>query len=191
MKHKSKDELIKEIKQLKKRLTELERCEISLRELEEKVIRRAVELAKTNVSLQEEIAERQRAEQALRESEHKIRALYDQTFQFIGLMTANGTLIEANRTALEFAGIKREDVLNKPFWKTPWWTHSPKLQEKLRQAVKKVAKGEFVRFEATHRDKQGILHYIDFSLKPVKDESGKVVMMIPEGRDITDQKKKV
>jgi len=59
----------------------------------------------------------------------------------------------------------------------------------LRQAIKKVAQGEFIRFEATHLGKDGILHYVDFSLKPFKDESGKVIFMIPEGRDITEHKK--
>ena len=39
-------------------------------------------------------------------SEHRFRGIFDQTFQFIGLMRTDGTLIEANRTALEFAGIR-------------------------------------------------------------------------------------
>lgn len=121
------------------------------------------------------------------ENERKLRAIFDQTYQFIGLMTPEGILIEANRTALEFAGIEASDVLNKPFWETPWWTHSSGLQEKLRQAVKKAAAGAFVRFEATHTAKDGVLHYIDFSLKPVKDENGKVTFLIPEGRDITER----
>ena len=185
----TKEELIKEIKLLKKRIIELEKCEFKLKELDDKVIRRSVELARTNVDLKDEIKERKKVDEALKESERKIRALYDQTFQFIGLMTPDGTLIEANRTALEFSGIKLSDVLNKPFWQTPWWTHSPELQEKLRQAIKKVAQGEFLRFEATHLDKDGVLHYVDFSLKPVKNKSGKVVYMIPEGRDITEYKK--
>ncbi len=186
---KTKEELTKEITLLKKRIVELEKCELELKELDDKVIRRSVELAKINVDLQDEIIERKKVEKALRESERKIRALYDQTFQFIGLMTPEGNLIEANRTALEFSGIKLGDVLNKPFWQTPWWVHSPELQEKLRQAIRKVAQGEFVRFEATHIAKDGTLHYVDFSLKPVKDKNGKVIFMIPEGRDITEQKK--
>ena len=124
-----------------------------------------------------------------RENEQKLRALFDQTFQFIGLMTPEGILIDSNRTALEFSGITAEKVLNKPFWDAPWWTHSPQLQEKLRQSVRKAANGEFVRFEATHLDKDSKIHYVDFSIKPVKDENGKVIFLIPEGRDITELKK--
>lgn len=188
MADKTKEELIKEIKLLQKRIAELERYESERQDVDERVVRRSVELARANVDLKDEIEKRKKTEEDLRESERKIRALYDQTFQFIGLMTLDGTLIEANKTALEFSGIELSEVLNKPFWQTPWWTHSPQLQKKLRQAINKAAQGEFSRFEATHVSKDGTLHYIDFSLKPVKDENGKVIYMIPEGRDITARK---
>ncbi len=137
-----------------------------------------------------DVTESKKAEEALRESERKIHTIFDQTFQFIGLMTIDGILIEANRALLKFSDIEASSVLNKPFWLGPWWSHSPELQEKLRQAVGKAARGEFIRFEATHVAKDGMLHYVDFSLKPVKDETGKVIFLIPEGRDITEFKNK-
>jgi len=137
----------------------------------------------------EDITDKKRLEASLRDSQFKIRAVFDQTFQFIGLMDTKGNLIEANRAALDFSGVEASKVLNKPFWETSWWAHSKELQQKLRDSIHKVASGEFVRFEATHVAKDGSLHYIDFSLKPVKDESGKVIFMIPEGRDITERKK--
>jgi PAS domain S-box-containing protein len=136
-----------------------------------------------------DVTERKRAEQALHESERKFRAIFDQTFQFIGLMTVDGTLIEANRTALEFSGVEESDVIGKPFWETPWWIHSQELQERLRAGIKRASDGEFVRFEATHAAADGSLHYVDFSLKPVTDESGNVVLLIPEGRDITERRR--
>jgi len=127
--------------------------------------------------------------EALQESERKTRAIFDLTYQFIGMLTTDGILIEANRAALEFSGIKASSVLGKSFWETPWWTHSSELQKKLQEGIKKAALGEFVAFEATHHDQNQVLHYIDFSLKPVKDEAGKVIYLIPEGRDITERKK--
>jgi PAS domain S-box-containing protein len=136
-----------------------------------------------------DITELKSAEEELRTSERKFRAIFDQSFQFIGLMTPDGTLVEANRTALEFGGIRDSDILGRPFWETPWWTHSKDLQEKLRAAIRDAAGGEFVRFEATHRAADGSLHYVDFSIKPVTDEAGRVVLLIPEGRDITGQKR--
>ena len=45
------------------------------------------------------------------------------------------------------------------------------------------------RFKVTHMAKDGTLHNVDFSLKPVKDDNGKVIFIIPEGRDISESKK--
>jgi len=136
-----------------------------------------------------DISARKRAENALRESERKYRAIFDQTYQFTGLLTPEGRILEANRSSLEFIGLQESDVAGKLFWDTPWWAHSEELQAKLRVAVQDAARGEFVRFEATHPGIDESLHYIDFSIKPVKDESGRVILLIPEGRDITERKR--
>lgn len=132
--------------------------------------------------------QRRRAEESLRESERKLRAIFDHTFQFIGLMTPEGTLVEANRGALEAIGAGKGDVLGEPLWETPWWKHDAEMQEKVRVAVKAASEGQFVRFEASHRTSDGRLLYVDFSLTPVNDERGRVVLIIPEGRDVTERK---
>ena len=89
---------------------------------------------------------------------------------------------------LKFAGIAAEDVVGKPFWETPWWTHAPELQDRLREAVRKAAQGDLVRFEATHRQPNGLLAHIDLTVKPVQDGHGAVRFLISEGRDITARK---
>jgi len=129
----------------------------------------------------------QRQAERLVATERRYRAIFDQTFQFTGLLDVEGTLLEANRTALNFVGVGAEEVIGKPFWETPWWTHSPPLQEKLREAIRNAARGEVVRFEVTHPARDGQMHYIDFSLKPVYDAAGQVILLIPEGRDITNR----
>jgi PAS domain S-box-containing protein len=134
-----------------------------------------------------DITERKEAEEALRQSEQKFRAIFDGTFGFIGLLTTEGILIEANRTALEAIDAKPADVIGQPFWQAPWWSHSPQLQQQLQQAIVKAATGELVRFEAEHILANGTSIFVDFSLKPVFDRTGKVVMLIPEGRDISEQ----
>ncbi len=132
--------------------------------------------------------EHRRTREQLAASEQRFRGIFDQTFQFIGLMRTDGTLIEANRTALQFAGIREADVIGKPFWETPWWSHSPELQRRLRDAVASARAGKTVRFEATHPRPDGRLAHVDFSLKPIGNGQGEVTMLIPEGHDITDRK---
>jgi PAS domain S-box-containing protein len=138
--------------------------------------------------LSRDVTERMRVEEALRASEQRFHAIFNQSFQFIGLMSTDGTLLEANHAATEFTGIDRSEVLGKPFWEGPWWSHSTELQQQVRDAVREAAGGQFVRMEVTHPDANGNVHYVDFSLTPVTDTDGKVIQLIPEGRDITERK---
>ena len=125
--------------------------------------------------------------QQLLDSEQRFKAIFDQTFQFTGLLTPDGTLLEANQTALDFAGISRSDVVNKPFWTAYWWQISTQTQADLRSAISRAKTGEFVRYSVKVQGKGDRLMTIDFSLRPVKDETGKVVLLIPEGRDISEK----
>jgi PAS domain S-box-containing protein len=126
---------------------------------------------------------------ALEESERKTRAIFDLSFGFIGLLTPEGLIVDANRSSLDFAGVSLSDVLGKPLWETPWWAHSKEARQQLRDAVRSAAQGELLRFETTHLGADGRTHTIDFSLKPVQDEMGRTILLIPEGRDITEQKR--
>ena len=130
--------------------------------------------------------ERQQAELELKQSERRFRAIFDQSFQFIGLLEPNGKMIEANKTALDFVGLTPEDVRGKLFWETPWWSGSLEAQYLIKQGIKRAAKGEFVRFEVEHPGTDNRVVTVDFSLTPIKDETG-VVMLIPEGRNISQQ----
>ncbi len=134
-------------------------------------------------------AELARAIQAMRESERRFRAIFDSTFQFIGLLGPDGTVLEANQTALDFVKVQREEVIGLPFWETPWWSHNEGSRERIKNAVADAAGGQFVRFEEDHQGPDGEVVTVDFSLKPVYDESGQVSLMIPEGRPVTERKK--
>ena len=124
--------------------------------------------------------------QRLLETESRFRAIFNQTFQFIGLLTPDGTLLEANQTALDFAGINKADVVDQPFWSAYWWQISPETQQELREAIAIASTGEFVRYRVAVQGVKGIVT-IDFSLRPVKNDAGKVILIIPEGRDISQQ----
>jgi PAS domain S-box-containing protein len=140
-----------------------------------------------------DITDRKCAEDALRDSEERLRAIYDGTYQYIGLLSPDGTLLEANRASLEFAGdafgSKREHVVGRPFWETVWFVHTPGAPEKLREAVGRAAAGEFIRYEAPLMRPSGEEVIFDFSLHPVRNKQGDVFLIVPEGRIITDRKR--
>ena len=134
-------------------------------------------------------AQHKRMENALRESEARFRAIFDSTFQFTGLMTPEGVLLEANRTMLDFLGVRPNEVIQRPIWEVLRTMGGSSVgAERLKIAVRDAAGGQFVRYETAicgAGDKKAI---VDFSIKPVFDTSGKVALLIPEGRDITDRK---
>lgn len=134
-----------------------------------------------------DITDRVAAELALRDSQQRFQAIFDQMYQFIGLLTPEGILLEANQTALAFGGFERADVVGRSFWETSWWT-IPETQAQLRQAIAAARQGEFVRYEMTVQGANQQVITIDFSLRPVLDDQGQVVLLIPEGRDITQRK---
>ncbi len=135
-----------------------------------------------------DITTRKRAEEALRESEQKARGFLDSSFGFIGLLAPDGTVLEINKTALDFAGITMADVQGERFWNTVWWSHSLEMQDLIRMSVKSAAEGKLIRGEATHPAQDGTFHTIDFTLKPVPDDTGRIVRLIAEGHDITERK---
>lgn len=157
--------------------------------LEDLVRSRTDRLISINERLQEEIGERNQAERALRKSETMLRAIFDQTFQFIAVLKLDGTVLKVNRTALSFVKVTESEILGKPFWETPWWTHSEMEQRRLQQAVHDASQGRLVRFEIPYRTHRGWAMEMDFSMKPVRDETGETVLLIAEARDISDLKK--
>ncbi|MGE4535408.1 PAS domain S-box protein [Halomonas sp.] len=106
---------------------------------------------------------------------------------FIGLLQPDGTLIEANNTALGMAGLTPDDVIGKPFWECYWWQIAPATQDKLRRHIARAAKGEESVYEVAvwiaHRQPITIL----FSLRPVFNAAGEVIYIVPEGRPIQEQ----
>lgn len=133
------------------------------------------------------VNERQRAESSLRIAERRFRAVFNQTFQFSGLLSPQGNVLEVNHTALEFANLDLEKVRELLFWETPWWNYSDSVQSKLKDAVGRAEKGEMVRLETEVMGTAGPAT-VDMSVKPVKNDDGQVIYLLAEARDITERK---
>ena len=116
----------------------------------------------------------------------RFEGIFNQTFQFTGLLEPDGTVVEVNDAALEFGGVGREEIVGNRFFDARWWTHSETVRNNIREAIERAAGGEFVRYETEVRGGDG-LATIDFSVKPVWDENDNVSLLVVEGRDITAQ----
>ncbi len=140
------------------------------------------------VVLMRDITDYRQTMTALEESEQKFRAIFDGAFQFVGLMNPDGTLIEANLTALKFGGIKAEQAIGRLFWEVPGWSFTPAVRAKLQEWTLQAAGGDFIRHEVEILGADNRSITLDFSLAPIRNDRGEVILIIPEGRDITQLK---
>ncbi|MGV3524021.1 MAG: PAS domain-containing sensor histidine kinase [Candidatus Sericytochromatia bacterium] len=138
----------------------------------------------------EDISQRHLTELKLRESQQRFLSLFETMYTFMGLLTPEGVLLEANPVALEFAQTTLAQVQGLYFWEAPWWQVDEPTRLELQSAIARAAQGEFVRYEVDIATPQGGTTPIDFSIRPLLDETGKVVALIPEGRDISELKHK-
>jgi PAS domain S-box-containing protein len=137
-------------------------------------------------------AELEQITAALRASEWKFSAIFNQTFERIGLLSLDGIVMEINRSALDswahLGYAQSAEIIGTEFWETPWWRHSPQLQSQLKTAIAQAAQGEFIHYQFQFPAPSGGYLTLDFSLKPVFDEIGQIVTLVAEGHDITDLK---
>ncbi len=137
--------------------------------------------------LSQNITAHKQTEAALRNSEQQLRRVLDSLFSFVGVMTPDGTLIQANETALVAASLQPQDVLGKVFPDTYWWSYCPTIQAQLWEAIKRATGGETVRYDVQVRVGKNRFVIIDFALVPLFDFQGKVEYLIPSGIDITER----
>ena len=136
-----------------------------------------------------DVTERKAAEQTLVASERRLRRVLDQLFAFVGVLSPEGILQQANLAPLERAGITLEDVVGKPFEEAYWWSYDAAVQAQLRDAMRRAGGGETVRYEVPVRMAGGQMLTIDFQIAPLRDDDGRIVGLIPSAIDIDERKR--
>ncbi|MES1150156.1 MAG: PAS domain S-box protein, partial [Bradyrhizobium guangdongense] len=144
-----------------------------------------IELRRLNETLEERITERTTQ---LESNEARLRAILETSNQYQGLTNLSGELLYANSTALAGIRARSSDVVGKPFWTTPWFTATEGMPAAVRDAFDTVLKGEPVRMEMQLRLPIGE-RYFDFSMRPLRDQHGKILGAVPEAVDITDRRR--
>ncbi|WP_376958108.1 ATP-binding protein [Azospirillum sp. A26] len=124
--------------------------------------------------------------QALRASERRSQALFDSSFQIMGLLAPDGRVLALNRPACALAGLPAEALVGHRAWEFRGWARTDELAAAFRQSIEKAASGRFVRYE-TDVVADGLTRVMDVTIKPVYDDGGVVTVLVVEARDITER----
>src|SRR5690348_2611373 len=108
------------------------------------------------------------------------RTILDDMYQFVGLLDADGNVLDINRVALEGAGIQVDEIQGRPFWEARWWAPSEETRNLQRQLVEQARGGTFVRrdIEIYGQAAGEETIVIDYSLEPVRDRDGCIVFLL-------------
>jgi PAS domain S-box-containing protein len=134
-----------------------------------------------------EVTDRVNVARASEAAERDLRRVIDSVLPFVGRLTPDGILTEANAPAVLASGLAKSDLVGKHFWDCYWWNFDPDVQARLRQSIERAATGETVRYDTQVRVVGNHRISIDFQLIPNVDENGRVFEIIPSGVDITDR----
>ena len=62
----------------------------------------------------------------------KFESIFNQSGIFAGILDLEGYMREVNDLAVDWCGYTREQVLDRPFWETPWWRGSDEMKARIR-----------------------------------------------------------
>jgi PAS domain S-box-containing protein len=119
-------------------------------------------------------------------SESRLRNIFNNTREYLGLLSARGEVIALNQTALKGVALKsNSQIEGKLIWEAPWWRDRDRAE--IEERVSRAARGEKERFELAVDVAAGP-RIIDFSLQSFVSPEKRKVHLIMEGRDVTDRK---
>ena len=114
------------------------------------------------------------------------RIMLDNAQNFLGLLALDGIVIAINQRVKEIHGSAQEQVLGRPIWESPVWLPEERLG--LQRAVQQASSGEPTQLETQIISADGLSMTIDFSIRPIQDDTGNITHLISEGHDVTERK---
>lgn len=135
-----------------------------------------------------DVTERNQIDQQLHETQRRFQAVFNQQFQFMAILTPDGTIMDANETCFRATGISREQVMGRHLWDTPWWNRLPEIQDQLKRFVSDAARsGGPVFGDLDYSLADGTTRHATAVVTGLKDENGIVTSIVIEGHDDTER----
>ncbi|MFC7176298.1 ATP-binding protein [Halosegnis marinus] len=130
----------------------------------------------------------ERSDRRLDRIERRYGAIFNDPNILVGLLDADGTVLDINDTALGYVEADREAVVDAPFHEGPWFSESAETAANVRSWVERAAAGEYVEFAIDHDLPSVGVYRTEGVFRPVTDGDGEVVSIIVSARDTTEQR---
>ena len=190
--HKTKNQLINELAELRRRTAELETLETEPKalqkthgELEKRVQERTVDLAKANEVLVAFIAKRFGVEEALKVPQTKYQDLYDNAPDMFASVDTTGKIVGCNQTLAAATGYTKKEIIGHPCFDM----YHPDCMEDVKKAFESfVGTGEVHDAELQLKRQDGSKIEVSLNVSAVRDEQGKILHSRSIWRDITKRK---
>jgi len=142
-----------------------------------------IELRRINETLEERIKERTAQLEA---NEARMRAIFETSNQYQGILDIEGRVTHANRIALAGMRAGEIDVIGQPLWDAPWFAHTPGATEMIRKAFTRVLTGASFHTEMRLDFASGERHF-ELSMRPLFDQHETVTGAVAEAVDVTER----
>ncbi|OUS09665.1 hypothetical protein A9Q90_02715 [Gammaproteobacteria bacterium 54_18_T64] len=119
-------------------------------------------------------------------SQQRLQDLFDGLQTMIAILDIEGRITLINNTPLLISGLKQEDIIGRQFWTCPWYTDDLKTQAILKQALHDGLRGITSQREIQVNTNEGRI-WVEFNIHPVWDGNGKVIQLVAEARDFSEQ----
>ena len=121
----------------------------------------------------------------LQAASRRYESVFENTFQFTGLLRPDGTLIEANEMALSFAAEREDDLVGTKIWDTSYFQADTTSRETIKNAVEQARGGETFR-DRIQIQTSGRIAKLEFVVTAVTSADGTAEYLIAEGLDVTE-----
>ena len=131
-----------------------------------------------------DVEDLKRAEDQLRRDERELRRIIDAIPQAIVVLAPDGRALYANEPALEYTGLRLEEVQAEHFRAF----HPDDVETVWDERQKGLARGDPFQLELRARGKDGRYRWFLVHYRPLRDEQGQIIRWYATGTDIEDRK---
>ena len=122
-------------------------------------------------------------------ADRRFHTLFEQSTQWLFLLSNEGVLIDVNKTAMGFITEDKTSVIARSFCDSPWYASSLNAKDIIKSGLREVKAGNLFNAELRVVDNNQKELIFDYFMKPVFDIEQNIYQIIVECRDISERKK--